>query len=87
MDHVVAESFFITGAGDKLPEVMLTVPSCHPCDSGRGDGGPRDFHLDENYVRNAIVSRLGMEGHPVAKKLIPNAGRAYGRSVGLNSRS
>jgi hypothetical protein len=82
-EHVIAESFFITGDSDKLPAVMVTVPSCKECDSGRGDGGPRDFHLDEEYVRNALVSRVGMENHPIANKLMPKAARAFGRSVGL----
>ena len=83
MDHVIAETFFIAGDGDKLPAEMITVPSCHACDSGRGDGGPRDFHLDEDYVKIVIVTRLGMDGHPVARKLVPKAVRAYENSPKL----
>jgi hypothetical protein len=78
-EHVVGKVFFKT-----LPEEMITVPSCNECDSGRGDGGPRDFHLDEEYARQAFCLRADMGSHPIANELMKGkVMRSFERSPGL----
>ncbi|HEV2292269.1 MAG TPA: hypothetical protein VGR35_00340 [Tepidisphaeraceae bacterium] len=65
MDHVVGKVFF-----DELPQQMIIVPSCHECDSGTGDGGERDLHLDEEYMRNVLCMRHDTASlNPIAKRL------------------
>jgi hypothetical protein len=78
-EHVVGKVFF-----HALPLNMITVPSCAACDSGRGDGGPRDLHLDEEYFRNVLCLRTDMDAHPVANLLFKGPViRSFERSAGL----
>ena len=77
MEHVVARVFF-----DTLPKDMITVPSCHECDAGRGDGGPRDFHLDEEYMRNVLCLKTDLDTNAAATalvkgKVIPSIARSH----------
>lgn len=82
-EHVVAQVFF-----DKpLPTQMLTVPSCDACDSGRGDGGDCDFHVDEDYMAKVLCTRLNADRHPVVKKklLDGTVARTYARNSDLRT--
>jgi hypothetical protein len=50
----------------------------------RGDGGPRDLHLDEEYMRNVLCIAEGTQDHPVARALYERkVVRSFRRSLGL----
>jgi hypothetical protein len=78
-EHVVAKVFYVDP-----PKEGVTVPTCSECNRKLGDDGPRDLHLDEEYVRNVLCIAEGMQNHPVAAAL--SAGkvvRSFRRSIGL----
>jgi hypothetical protein len=78
-EHVVAKVFYVDP-----PEAGVTVPSCPECNRKRGDGGPRDLHLDEEYMRNALCVAEGTQRHPIAMRLSEGkAMRSFRRSIGL----
>jgi hypothetical protein len=80
MEHVVGLVFYVNA-----PKIGTTVPSCADCNRKRGDGGPRDLHLDEEYMRNVLCIAEGTEGHPVASALAPDkVVRSFKRSIGLS---
>jgi len=79
-EHVIAKIFYVDP-----PKYGITVPSCADCNRGRGVGGPRDLHLDEEYMRNALCIS-GTQSHPVAAQL--GSGkviRSFRRSLGLTA--
>jgi hypothetical protein len=64
-EHVVAKVFF-----DVLPPNVPTVPSCHECDSGMGDGEKRPLHHDEEYMRNVMcMSERAVQASETVRKL------------------
>jgi NMD protein affecting ribosome stability and mRNA decay len=63
--HVVPKCFF-----DVLPLINLTVPACAECERGRGDGEPREIHLDEEYMANVLCMDVASERHAEARQLI-----------------
>jgi hypothetical protein len=63
-EHVVARAFYVN-----VPKHAATVPSCSDCNQRRGDGGPRNLPLDEEYVRNVLCMSEGGQRHPVAEEL------------------
>ena len=78
-EHVVGRVFYITP-----PKTGVIVPSCADCNRGRGDGGIRDMHLDEEYMRNVLCIAEGTQFHPVATELSKTkVVRSFRRSVGL----
>jgi hypothetical protein len=78
-EHVVGQVFYINS-----PKIGVTVPSCADCNRGRGDGGIRDLHLDEEYMRNVLCIAEGTQFHPVATVLSKTkVVRSFRRSVGL----
>lgn len=64
-EHVIAKVFF----EPPLPK-MVTVPSCFECSRGRGDGGPRDIHLDEDYFRTVLCLQADMTEDSVPSRLL-----------------
>jgi hypothetical protein len=54
---VVGRCFF-----PDLPDNMLTVPSCEPCNHA--------LSLDEEYVRDRFISDYRASDHPAAQKLL-----------------
>jgi hypothetical protein len=64
-EHVIGNVFYI-----QRPEKAITVPSCSPCNSGRGDGGMRNLPLDEEYMRTLLCMAEGCENHPVVVALM-----------------
>ena len=78
-EHVVAKIFYVD-----QPRNGITVPSCTDCNRGRGDDGPRDLHLDEEYLRNALCVAEGTRHHPIAAALGEGKViRSFARSLGL----
>lgn len=78
-EHVVAKVFYITP-----PKIGVTVPSCAECNRKRGDGGVRDIHLDEEYMRNVLCMAEGTQTHSIATELFQTkVSRSFRRSIGL----
>lgn len=79
-EHVIAKVFW---QDRQLPSNVVTVPSCHQCDSGTGDGGTAALHHDEEYMRNILCIREEAE-HPVAVALRDSkVMRSYQNSPGM----
>lgn len=53
-DHVIPKCMFLP----PLPNEMLTVPACSPCNESKGK--------DDDYLRDMLVINLENENHPVA---------------------
>src|SRR6266849_6567270 len=64
-EHVIGKVFYV-----RPPKHGITVPSCAACNRGRGDGGTRDLHLDEEYMRNVLCLAQGTQDHPVVDALL-----------------
>src|ERR1700746_1936040 len=64
-EHIIGKVFYI-----HPPKNGITVPSCSRCNHGRGDGGPRDLHLDEEYRRTILCMAEGTQDHPVVDALL-----------------
>jgi hypothetical protein len=78
-EHVIGNVFYVS-----FPKFGVTVPSCSDCNRKRGDGGPRDLHLDEEYMRNALCLAEGTQDHPIAATLYQEkVVRSFRRSIGL----
>lgn len=74
-EHVIGNVFYI-----QRPKKAITVPSCSACNRGRGDGGVRDLHLDEEYMRTILCMAEGCENHPVVIALLEgNIARSFRR--------
>jgi len=74
-EHVIGNVFYI-----QRPKKAITVPSCSACNRGRGDGGMRDLHLDEEYMRTILCMAEGCENHPVVIALLEgNIARSFRR--------
>ena len=65
------------------PKYAITVPSCSRCNRGRGDGGARDLHLDEEYMRTILCLAEGPQDHPVVNALLTGkVARSFRRRSG-----
>ena len=64
-EHVIGNVFY-----SKRPMRAITIPSCTACNRGRGDGGIRDLHLDEEYMRTILCMTEGCGNHPVVIALL-----------------
>ena len=74
-EHVIGNVFYI-----QRPKQAITVPSCSACNRGRGDGGMRDLHLDEEYMRTILCMTEGCSNHPVVIALLEgNIARSFRR--------
>ena len=60
-EHVVAKGLFYDP-----PEELLTVPACHECNAGTGDGYTRNMSDDEAYTRDVmrLQADLAWPGDP-----------------------
>lgn len=80
------EHVFARGLFRPVPNPPILVPACDECNKRRGDGGPRDMTLDEEYFRQTICSLDGSERNPVAAGLIDGAvKKCFDRSPKLAS--
>jgi hypothetical protein len=64
-EHVIGKVFY-----RHPPKQGITVPSCPACNRGRGDGGARGLHLDEEYMRTILCLAEGSQDHPVVDALL-----------------
>ena len=64
-EHAIGNVFYV-----QRPTKAITVPSCAACNRGRGDGGVRDLHLDEEYMRTVLCMTEGCGNHPVVIALM-----------------
>jgi hypothetical protein len=77
-EHVIGKVFYV-----QPPKYGITVPSCSRCNRGRGDGGARDLHLDEEYMRTVLCMAEGTQDHPVVDALLTGkVARSFRRRFG-----
>jgi hypothetical protein len=65
IEHVIARQFFYVS-----PPTFVKVPACLECNQKRGDGGPIDIQLDENYLRNVLCCSAKGNQSATAKSLL-----------------